>query len=132
MVTHVDRFLIPSIAQVEYRLGEESHLVVTTAMTPVDDLHTHLFSAATFRLPFPGWLAGSLLAPLAARILKQDARMLRLQTDNVERFGGERFATTELDVLGPHIQRLLREAERGEARAPAEAPEHEHRVRMRL
>jgi len=134
VVTHVDRFLLPSVAQVEYRLGERSHVVVTTALTPVDDVRTRLFSAATFRLPVPGWLVRPVLGPVAARILRQDARMLALQTDVVQRFGGERFATTELDVLGPQIRRLLAQAER--ARAPAspsrDAPEHEHRVRMRL
>jgi hypothetical protein len=50
----------------------------------------------------------------------------------VERFGGERFATTEVDVLGPHVARLLRAAERGEVRPAGDVPEHEHRVRMRL
>ena len=30
-------------------------------------------------------------------------------------FGGERFANTPIDVLGPHILRLLRRAERGES-----------------
>jgi hypothetical protein len=63
--------------------------------------------------------------------------MLALQTDVVARFGGERFATTEVDTLGPQIARLLREAGHGAPPAPgpglADAPPaHEHRVRMRL
>ncbi len=132
VVTHVDRFLLPSIAQVEYRIGERSHLVVTSAMTPVDDLHTRLFSAVTFRLGLPGWLVRPFLTPIATRIFEQDARMLALQTDNVGRFGGERFATTEIDVLGPQIWRLLKQAERGEVAPSSGPPEHEHRVRMRL
>jgi len=132
VVSHVDRFLLPSIAQVEYRIGASSHLVVTSAMTPVDALRTRLFSVVTFRLPVPGWLVRPLATPIASRIFEQDARMLRLQTDNVERFGGERFATTELDVLGPQIWRLLKAAERGERPPPGGGPEHEHRVRMRL
>jgi phenylpropionate dioxygenase-like ring-hydroxylating dioxygenase large terminal subunit len=132
VVRHVDRFLLPSIAQVEYRLGDASHVVVTTAMTPLAAARTKLYSAATFRLPVPGWLVRPVLTPVAARILGQDAWMLALQTDNVERFGGERFAHTELDVLGPQIQRMLRRAERGEAAPGEDGPEHEHRVRMRL
>ena len=132
VVEHVDRFLLPSIAQVEYRLGEASHLVVTTAMTPLAERRTRLFSVATFRVPIPGWLVRAVLEPVAGRILRQDARMLRLQSENVRRFGAERFASTELDVLGPQIARLLRQAERGEAAAPAGAPEHQHRARMRL
>jgi phenylpropionate dioxygenase-like ring-hydroxylating dioxygenase large terminal subunit len=132
VVTHFDRFLLPSIAQVEYRLGEASHVVATTAMTPLDETRTKLFSAVTFRLPVPGWLVAPVLTPLATRILRQDAWMLGLQSDNVARFGGERFAHTEVDVLGPQIQRLLRDAERGEVAPARDGPEHEHRVRMRL
>jgi phenylpropionate dioxygenase-like ring-hydroxylating dioxygenase large terminal subunit len=132
VVSHVDRFLLPSIAQVEYRLGEASHVVATTAMTPIDDARTMLFAVVTFRLPVPGWLVRPVLTPVATRILRQDAWMLSLQTDNIGRFGGERFAHTEVDVLGPQIQRLLREAERGEAASAGERPAHEHRLWMRL
>ncbi len=129
VVTHFDRFLLPCVAQVEYRLGDASHLVATTALTPLDGERTRLFAAVTFRLPVPGWLVAPALAPIAARILGQDARMLALQTDTIRRFGGERFASTELDVLGPQIQRLL--SHPGEAAAPGAPPEHEHRARMR-
>jgi phenylpropionate dioxygenase-like ring-hydroxylating dioxygenase large terminal subunit len=132
VVFHVDRFLLPSVAQVEYRIGDRSHLVTTTAMTPGAAGEIRFFSVATFRLPLPGWLVSPLVAPVAGRILAQDARMLALQAENVARFGGERFANTELDVLGPQIARLLDAAERDAVGAPAERPEHEHRVRMRL
>ncbi len=134
VVVHFDRFLLPCIAEVEYRLGETSHLVATTAATPIDDEHTRLYSAVTFRLPLPGAAVAPVLAPVARRILRQDAWMLALQTDTVARFGGERFASTEADVLGPQIMRLLRQAEEGPASAAATdgPPEHEHRVRMRL
>jgi phenylpropionate dioxygenase-like ring-hydroxylating dioxygenase large terminal subunit len=138
VVQHVDRFLLPSVAQVEYRLGQ-SHLVATTAMTPVDAERTRLFAAVTFRLPglpVPGWLVAAALAPLAGRILAQDARMLRLQSETVARFGGERFASTEADLLGPQVARLLRRAERGEAPEQAgpavDGPEHAHEARLWL
>jgi phenylpropionate dioxygenase-like ring-hydroxylating dioxygenase large terminal subunit len=132
VVSHVDRFLLPSIAQVEYGLGEASHLLVSTAMTPVDDFRTRLYSVVTFRLAVPGWLVRPLLTPVATRIFRQDARILALQASNIERFGGERFATTELDVLGPQIWRLLRQAARGESSPAEDAAPHEHRVRMRV
>lgn len=136
IVTHFDRFLLPSIAQVEYRLGDASHLVTTTAFTPVSDFETRLFAMVTFRLPMPGWLVKPFVTPIATHIFKQDARILTLQLDNTRRFGGERFANTGIDVLGPHIWRLLKQAERGESPAftpgPAGAPEHEERARMRV
>ncbi len=134
VVRHLDRFLLPCVAEVEYRLGERSHLVATTAATPLDADRTRLFSAVTFRLPVPGAAVAPLLAPVARRILRQDAWMLALQSETVARFGGERFASTEADVLGPQIMRLLRHAEQGGSApaAPDQPPEHEHRTRLRL
>jgi len=119
-VEHHDRFLLPCLAQVEYRLGAGSHLVVTTAFTPVSGDEVHLFTAVSFRLPLPGVLVRPFVAPLALRVLAQDAHMLAAQAENVSRFGGERFASTELDVLGPHVGHLLRRAARGEPGEPFE------------
>jgi phenylpropionate dioxygenase-like ring-hydroxylating dioxygenase large terminal subunit len=127
-VEHVDRFVLPCIAQVEYRLGLESHLVATTAFTPEADDAVRLFSAVSFRLPLPGWLVRPFVAPLALRVLAQDARMLAAQIGNVRRFGGERFAHTELDVLGPHVWHLLRRAARGEPGEPYEPPRRKMEV----
>ena len=113
VVTHVDRFLMPSIAQVEYRLGA-NHLVTTTAFTPAEEGTTDLHAAVTFSLRLPPALVKAVVTPIANRIFAQDRAMLRHQADNVRRFGGEQYASTELDVLGQHILRLLRRAERGE------------------
>lgn len=127
-VLHCDRFLLPCIAQVEYRLGEKSHLMVTTAYTPETDFVTRVYATVAFRLPVPEWLVTPLLTPIALRIFQQDAEMLKLQSDTIRRFGGEQFASTEVDLLGPHIWRLLRQAERG---AVVET-RPEERVSMRL
>jgi hypothetical protein len=80
------------------------------------------------RLPAP--VVRAVLTPIANRIFAQDAEILRRQAESVQRFGGEHFASTELDVLGQHILRMLRRAERGEdGDAPLPA---EQRVRMRV
>lgn len=114
LVTHFDRFILPSIAEVEYALGSENHFYVSSAMTPVGDFLTRIFAVVSFRVRIlPGWLLKPLLKPLALRVFQQDAAMLALQTANIERFGGEQYASTEIDVLGPHIWRLLKTAERG-------------------
>ena len=52
---------------------------------------------------------------MRSRILRQDATVLRRQTENIRRFGGEQYESTELDLIGPHIWRLLRDAEEGVA-----------------
>ena len=129
VVSHTDRFLMPSIAQVEYRLGE-NHLLVTSACTPVTDTETRLHAAVTFHLRVPHRLVRAVLPPVANLIFAQDARILRAQSRSIARFGGEHFSSTELDVLGQHILRMLRRAERGEP--PGDSDAAEHRVRMRV
>lgn len=114
-IEHWDRFILPSIAQVEYKLGQNTHFLVTALCTPVTDFHTRLFGLASFKTPFPNKAVRAVLEPIALRIFGQDALMLKAQSDNVRRFGGERFQSTELDFMGPQIWRLLKQAESGSA-----------------
>ncbi|MEZ4474484.1 MAG: aromatic ring-hydroxylating dioxygenase subunit alpha [bacterium] len=129
MVTHFDRFILPGVAQVEYRLSDRAHIVVTSALTPVDDQRTRLFAVVAFRLPLPAWLVRPVLQPIARGIFKQDARILALQSATIERFGGEEFVSTELDALGAHIRSLLKQAERGGERKAGDAKERRFRMR---
>lgn len=129
-VQHWDRFILPSIAQVEYRLGDENHFLVTALCTPESDFSTSLHAVVSFKLRIPAALIKPLLEPIALRIFAQDARILQLQSENVRRFGGEQYQSTELDVLGSEIWRLLRQAERGDTRS-AET-EVERRITLRV
>ncbi len=112
-VIHVDRFILPSVAQVEYRLGEAG-LCISAALAPLDDYRTRLSVMFSYRLPVPGWMARPFLRHFAMRIFRQDARMLARQTDTIRRFGEESYKFTEIDVLGAEIFDLLRRAESGE------------------
>jgi phenylpropionate dioxygenase-like ring-hydroxylating dioxygenase large terminal subunit len=128
VVKHSDRFFSPCIAQVEYQLSPKAHLFANTAVTPTKTGHCQLFTCVTFRLPVPHFLVRPFVTPVAASIFAQDAVMLRKQQATVEHFGGEKFVSSELDVLGPQIARLLKEA-RGEVSASETL--HEHRIQMR-
>lgn len=121
VVTHFDRFLMPSIAQVEYRLGEENHILITGFCTPVDTFHTRVFSSVDFRLRLPHFLVKPVVIPLAMRIFEQDAWILKAQSGTVEHFGRERFTSTEIDLIGGQVWRLMRRAEQG--RLPEPEPE---------
>jgi len=110
-VIHFDRFILPSIAQVEYRLGEHAHLLVTNVLVPVEPFRTRIYVFVAFRLPWTKllnpliqWIA----TPFAKRVLYQDATILAAQTHNIRQFGKEHFTSTPADCLAPHISRLLR------------------------
>jgi phenylpropionate dioxygenase-like ring-hydroxylating dioxygenase large terminal subunit len=122
VVEHWDRFFLPSVAQVEYRLGSENHVVVTSLHSPVTDFHTRIFAVISFRVRIPGLLLKPLLQPIALRIFRQDADILAAQTDQILAFGGEQFMSTDADVLGREIWRLMNQAQRADAGAPAAEP----------
>ncbi len=115
-VEHYDRFILPSVAQVEYKIGDDSHILITSLGTPVSDFRTQLFTVISYRFGrMPGWMIRGVLEPIGKMIFKQDAVMLGKQTELIERFGGEQFVSTEIDVLGPLIWRLMKAGERGDA-----------------
>jgi len=113
VVEHWDRFFLPSVAQVEYRLGAENHFVVTSMCTPVHDTLTKLFAVVSFRTRLPSKWLKYLIEPFAMRIFNQDRVILEQQTRTTQRFGGEQFVSSELDLMGPNVWRLLRQAETG-------------------
>jgi phenylpropionate dioxygenase-like ring-hydroxylating dioxygenase large terminal subunit len=110
VVTHFDRFILPSIAQVEYRLGTEARFVVTSICTPVEEFRTRLQAVIAYRTRLPGFLVKLMLDPVATRIFDQDAAILKAQGEALRRWGGEHYASTSIDVLGLQIARLLRQA----------------------
>lgn len=130
VVRHWDRFFLPGVAQVEYALGDDTHFLVTSYCTPVEDFRTRMFAVASFRTPLPGTLVRAVLEPVALRIFGQDAAILASQTQAIARYGGEQFTSTEIDVMGPSIWRLLREAERAERQGepPARSEEGDEPV----
>lgn len=117
LVEHHDRFYLPSTVEVEYRLGERTHFVITALLRPIDEERTAALAVASFRTPLPGALLALVLEPLARLVVKQDQRMLALQTKALREFGGARYVSTQADVLGPNILRLIRAAQRREGRA---------------
>ena len=80
----------------------------------MDDFKTDLFGVVTLKSRFPRWLVRPIIQPIVLTIFGQDAKILKMQTEAIHRSGSEQFASTDLDLLGPHILRLLRRAEKGE------------------
>jgi phenylpropionate dioxygenase-like ring-hydroxylating dioxygenase large terminal subunit len=128
VIRHWDRFILPSIAQVEYRDGSR-HLLATLYHTPITDTLTRAYFVQCFRLPGPRFLVRALVGRSVDRVLQQDVAILREQTAALRRFGGEQYASTELDLLGPEIWRMLRQAERG---LDPEAKDVSARVKLRV
>jgi len=122
------RFTLPSIAHLEYRARGQVKLLISLCFTPETESLQRLFAVVVGQAP-PGlgWLARPVIKLLFWQALQQDRQIVELQTANVRRFGGPQYVYTELDVLGPHILRLLKHG----PTAPTESLP-EQRIRMRL
>jgi len=109
-VEHYDRFFLPGVAQVEYGLGEKAHLVATSFLTPVSDFVTRMYSVVAVRLNrrIPG--LQQIVTPFALKVIRQDIEVLKEQTEGIQEFGGEQYVSTDVDLLGPSILRLLKSA----------------------
>ncbi|MCB9795567.1 MAG: aromatic ring-hydroxylating dioxygenase subunit alpha [Alphaproteobacteria bacterium] len=118
VVTHFDRFILPCVTEVEYGIGEENHVVNAAALTPVDDHYTRLYSVFAIRSRLPLGLIKPFVAPMALKIFDQDAVVLDLQTETMQRFGQQQYVSTEIDLLGPHILKLLTRAASGQQPDP--------------
>ena len=112
---HWDRFFMPGVAQIEYRVGTWLRIVNTILHLPLAPHRTRAWFVVRFWTPAPAAAIRPIVLARGRKILKQDADVLALQTENIQRFGGERYASTDLDVMGNAIWRLLRRAERTES-----------------
>jgi phenylpropionate dioxygenase-like ring-hydroxylating dioxygenase large terminal subunit len=110
---HWDRFRLPAIAEVEYRLGDDSQIVATTLCWPAGDEVTDLLSLVSVRTRLPIGPLRFFIVPVALHILSQDRDMLEAQTRAVAAFGHEKMSSTPIDLLGPHVLHLLKKAEAG-------------------
>jgi phenylpropionate dioxygenase-like ring-hydroxylating dioxygenase large terminal subunit len=105
---HWDRFLLPSVAQIEYRVEGWLHIVNTIVHLPMAPDRTRAWFVVRYRSRLPASIMSTVVQLRGRQILRQDARMLARQQDNIRRFGGEQYASTELDLMGNAIRRLLR------------------------
>ncbi len=123
-VVHYDRFILPSVAQVEYRL-DRRHVYATSVLSPVSEFRTRMYAVVTVKIP--SWIPflQQMVTPFALKVIAQDRVMLAKQLAAIRQFGGENYVYTDVDVLGSQISRLLKRAAEVPMRIGAEPPSSE-------
>jgi hypothetical protein len=53
------------------------------------------------------WLKKMLFLPFIKMAVRQDLKILKKQDNNLKTFSDNSFKSTELDILRPHIERIL-------------------------
>jgi len=112
---HWDRFLLPCVAQIEYAVAGWLRIVNTILHLPLGPFRTRAWFVVRYWTRLPAAVVKPIVLARGRQILSQDAKVLARQNETIQRFGGERFTSTELDLMGNAIRRLLRAAESGRA-----------------
>jgi phenylpropionate dioxygenase-like ring-hydroxylating dioxygenase large terminal subunit len=106
-VRHVDRFQLPYVTRVDYRMSEKRQYVVMSQCTPEGPERTRVFTYLGFRFEPLGGLIQLIFQPFAGAILNQDVEVLRQQTEDLRRTGAPRFLYHETDAIARGIRDLL-------------------------
>ncbi len=105
-------------------------LISSLPHTPVSDFRTRFWLVSCWKVP-PERRAE--MRPIIEKqldtILAQDVAILEEQTRRIRDLGGESYRSTALDLMGPEILRMLRQAERG---LPADTAPIDRHIRMRV
>jgi phenylpropionate dioxygenase-like ring-hydroxylating dioxygenase large terminal subunit len=106
--TSIDRFLLPSVVQLEHRRRDEVRLLITLFFSPETETSSRVYAVATGRGdPVRSALAMTLGRWLLLSVVRQDRRILELQLRNRQRFGTRPYTSTPIDIFRPHVLRLL-------------------------
>jgi phenylpropionate dioxygenase-like ring-hydroxylating dioxygenase large terminal subunit len=106
-IHHTDRFQLPYITRVDYRMSEKRQYVVMSQCTPISETRTRVFTYLAYRFAPLGWIVRFGFEPVSHIILNQDVKILRQQTDDLERTGDAKFLYYETDAIARGIRRLL-------------------------
>ena len=106
-IRHTDRFQLPYVTRVNYRMSEKRQYIVMSQCTPVSENVTRVFTMLAFRFEPLGALVSLVFKPFAGRILDQDVDILREQTEDIERTGDAKFIFHETDAIARGIRDLI-------------------------
>lgn len=96
---HEERFIAPTLSQVEFRIGVTSHLLSTQVLTPETQTCTRLYLVLRVKSKIPKFLTTFLFRLLLTRLLRQDIRVLEQQQAALESVGDSPRVSSELDLL---------------------------------
>lgn len=105
------RFILPSVVELEYIDLKGTSLLITLYITPTEGSQHQIYSIISIRKSILPRLAMKLLIyPFLELAYRQDKKILDLQQQNIERFGGkEKFMVISQDILYPYIRSLINE-----------------------
>ncbi len=112
-IQHTDRFYMPNVTCVEYCLGRNRHLFITSQSIPETENSTLVYTDVTYRYGIWNPLARPLVWWTAQQIIRQDVKILGIQRETIAKYGTQ-FSNTPADTIHVFVESIQAAIERGE------------------
>lgn len=112
-IKHTERYIAPTLYQVEYLIQDSLHFLVTLVLCPETDEKSRVFKVFSVSSRFPPWLFHWPIRIILATFMRQDITILERQTANLNRFAQGRFAFDRVDATPRAVWQMIRQVEKG-------------------
>lgn len=117
---HTDNFYMPNTTRVDYVFGEmERAFIITSTCTPISPSLTRVYTLITYNFGMLNLLAQIFLPWYTKKVIMQDVEIMKIQAENIAKFGAKDFRSTKVDTMHLYIESLR---EHAESSAIQEAP----------
>ena len=108
--TSFGRYIYPSTAEIEYCSSDGTSILISAHFSPSKDDSVRIHATTIVRGgSIIGILKQAAIWPFFRLSLEQDRKIIDNQYENINCFGKEKFTSTELDLVGPHLRKLIKQ-----------------------
>lgn len=111
-IEHIDRFYMPNITCVEYKMGKNRHLLITSQSIPETDNSTLVYTDVTYNYGIWNKLARPFVWWTAQHIIRQDVKILGIQGEAITKYGAK-FQNTPADTIHLFVESIRDEIASG-------------------
>ncbi|GAC1501719.1 MAG: Rieske 2Fe-2S domain-containing protein [Chamaesiphon sp.] len=104
-IKHIDRFHMPNVTCVEYRIGRDRHLLITSQSIPESDNSTLVYTDVTYHYGIWNKLARPFVRWTAQHIIRQDVEILGIQGETIAKYGTQ-FSHTPADTIHVFVESI--------------------------
>ncbi|MEL7034623.1 MAG: aromatic ring-hydroxylating dioxygenase subunit alpha [Cyanobacteria bacterium J06592_8] len=113
-IKHTDSFYMPNITSVEYNLGKNRRLFITSQSIPETQDTTLVYTDVTYNYGIWNKMARPFIYWTAQHIISQDVEILNLQQEVIKQYGTPNFVHTPTDIIHVFVDSIINKLERGE------------------
>lgn len=112
-IQHTDSFQMPNITSVEYNLGKNRRLFITSQSIPETDDSTLVYTDVTYNYGIWNKIARPFVYWTAQYIISQDVQILNIQQEVIKKYGTN-FANTPADTIHIFVESIINKIAMGE------------------